>query len=251
MISPVNYGLMENTCSITDDWVYKGMKVVFLENHLIKIGILVDRGSDIFEFRYKPKDLDPLLRLPKGIRNPLQEQNQMPNLQGKFEEYYYGGWQETLPNSPVFNYRGAVLGQHGEVALVPWNYSIVKNDPDEVQLRVWIRLLKIPLLLEKTFTLKKDKPRLFISEKLTNEGGSHLDIMWGQHIAFGLPFLKEGVEIETNAKTFTADPGISEPRRFSPGTEYSWPMAGKTKTALIMQAKFREFRQILIRSFVI
>ena len=47
--------------------------------------------------------------------------------------------------------------------------------------------------------------------------------MWGQHIAFGLPFLKEGAEIETNAKTFTADPEMPEPRRFLPGKKYSWP----------------------------
>ena len=64
---------MKDTCTITDDWTYKGMKVVFLENQFLRIGILIDRGSDIFEFRYKPKDMDPLLRLAKGIRNPMLE----------------------------------------------------------------------------------------------------------------------------------------------------------------------------------
>lgn len=214
---------MENICTICDDWTFKGMKVVFLENHFLRIGVLVDRGSDIFEFTYKPHNLDPLLRLPKGIRNPQTENNHVPNLNGKFEEYYYGGWQETLPNSPTFNYKGAFLGQHGEVSLVPWKYSIIKNSSEEVQLKVWVRLLKLPLILEKTFTLKKDQARLFISERLTNEGGCDLDIMWGQHIAFGLPFLKEGAIIETNALKFKADPDIPEPRLFAPHKEFTWP----------------------------
>lgn len=226
---------MGKTCSICDDWTYKGMKVVFLENHFLRIGILVDRGSDIFEFTYKPLNLDPLLRLSKGIRNPLREQNHVPNSKGKFEEYYYGGWQETLPNSPTFNYKGTFLGQHGEVALVPWKYSIIKNCPEEVQLKVWVSLLKLPLILEKTFTLKKDEARLFISERLTNEGGCHLDIMWGQHIAFGLPFLKEGAKIETNAVNFKTDPEIPEPRRFATQKEFSWPY-GENQQGLSVNA---------------
>lgn len=220
---------MDNNCSISDDWKYKGMKVVFMENRFLRIGILVDKGSDIFEFRYKPKDLDPLLRLSKGIRNPLREQTHVPNANGKFEEYYYGGWQETLPNASGLHYKGTLLGQHGEVALVPWKYAITKNSKEKIQLKVWIRLSTLPLLLEKTFTLKKDEIRLSIKEKLTNEGGSSLDIMWGQHIAFGLPFLKEGVKIETNALKFKADPGMEPPRRFLPGKEFLWPYGENSK----------------------
>lgn len=212
-----------NSCTITDDWTYKGMKTVFLENNLLRVGILVDRGSDIFEFRYKPLDLDPLLRLPSGIRNPSNGLGPISNPESRFEEFYYGGWQEVLPNSPVFNYRGAVLGKHGEVSLVSWNYRILKDNPDEVQLKVWIDLVKMPLRLEKIFSLKKDEARVYISERLTNRGNITLDIMWGHHIAFGLPFLAEGAEIDTNAKIFTADTEMLEPKRFTPGKEYPWP----------------------------
>lgn len=210
-------------CSINDDWTYKDMQVVYLENNLLKIGVLVGRGSDIFEFRYKPRNIDPLLRLPKGIRNPLKEVTQMQNPSGKFEEYYYGGWQEAFPNSPVFNYRGKVLGQHGEASLNPWKYSILKNEKEEVILKVWTELLCMPLVMEKTLSLKKNDSRLNISEKLTNKGKTTLDIMWGHHIAFGLPFIKEGVKIDTNAKSFAAEPSMPENRRFKPGTKFNWP----------------------------
>jgi hypothetical protein len=65
---------------------------------------------------------------------------------------------------------------------------------------------------------------LHIDERLTNEGKTTLDIMWGHHIAFGLPFMKDGVQIETNAKTFSAEPSTPSDRKFKPGNEFNWPL---------------------------
>lgn len=211
-------------CSITDDWTYKGMRVLLMENKYLRIGILVDRGSDIFEFRFKPLDLDPLLRLPKGIKNPARDFSQMRDTQSQFEDYYYGGWQEILPNSPSFNYRGAVLGQHGEISLIPWKYAILKSAKDEVAVKVWTEPLRMPLLIEKTFSLKKDEAKLTITENLINQSKTSFDIMWGHHIAFGLPFLQDGAVIETNAQTFTAEASMLQQRRFKPGKVFTWPI---------------------------
>jgi hypothetical protein len=212
-------------CSVTDDWSLKGMKVVYLENAFLRIGILADRGSDIFEFKYKPLDLDFLLRLDKGIQNPAQVFTQMRDTHNQSEDYYYGGWQEILPNSPSFNYRGASLGLHGEVSLIPWKYAIVKNTAEEVAVKFWTRPLRMPLLIEKTLSLEKNSAQLKITEQLTNESGTQLDIMWGHHIAFGLPFLNEGASIDTNAKTMEVHDDIVAPRRYKAGKTYNWPQA--------------------------
>ena len=220
------------TCTISDDWTYKGMKVIFLENEYLRIGILADRGSDIFEFKYKPLDLDFLLRLPKGIKNPAHDFSQMRNTVNQFEDYYYGGWQEILPNSPTFNYRGALLGLHGEVSLIPWKYTILKDTEEEVSVKFRTRPLRMPLLIEKVLSMNKDDSKLRITEKLTNEGNTHLDIMWGHHIAFGLPFLKNGVSIETNAKTMEAEPSVADPRKFKTGKIFNWPMAENINGAI-------------------
>jgi hypothetical protein len=212
-------------CTITDDWTYKGMRVIFLENAFLRIGVLADRGSDIFEFKYKPLDLDFLLRLDKGIKNPAQDFSQMRNTNNQSEDYYYGGWQEILPNSPTLNYRGASLGLHGEVSLIPWKYAIVKESTEEVAVKFWTRPLRMPLLIEKILSIKKGDAKLTITEQLTNEGNTDLDIMWGHHIAFGLPFLKDGASIETNAATMVAEQAIDSPRRFVAGKEFAWPLA--------------------------
>ena len=212
-------------CQITDDWSYKGMKVVWMENEWLKIGILVDRGADIFEFRYKPNNLNFLLNLPGKLRNPQSDFSQMRDTKNQFEDYYYGGWQEVLPNSPTFNYRGASLGQHGEISLIPWKYSIIKDDPKEVKLKVWTQPLRYPIRIEKTLTLNQELATLIIDEILTNLSPTDLDLMWGHHVAFGLPFLREGVSIETNAKKMRTEVQMPEHRRFQPGQETPWPNA--------------------------
>lgn len=211
--------------SISDDWIYRGMNVVWMENDYLRIGILAGRGGDIFEFRYKPKDVDFLLRLTKGILNPNVDFSQMRDTPNQFEDYYYGGWQEILPNSPGFKYRGASLGQHGEVSLTPWKHAILENTPEKVSVKLWARPLRMPILIEKTLTLEAGKATLFIDEKLTNESRTHLDIAWGQHIAFGLPFLQEGAKITTNARRFFAEPLMPPQRRFQPGIELDFPKA--------------------------
>ena len=216
------------SCKITET-IIDGMRALYLENDQLKIGILIDRGSDIFEFKYKPKDIDFLLRLPKGICNPQTHFSQIRNTKNQFEYYYYGGWQVCLPNSPAFNYRGAELGQHGEVSLIPWEVNILENSTDCIRIQCNAQPLRIPIKIERTFSLTKDSPDLVIDEIVSNSGKTQLDIMWGQHIAFGLPFLEEGVKIETNAKTMKTEPAMPDWHRFKRGEIYSWPDV-KTKS---------------------
>ncbi len=212
-------------CTVSDDWTYKGMKVIFMENRFLKIGILADRGSDIFEFTYKPLGIDPLLRLEKGISNPNQQFSQIRNTTTQFEDYYYGGWQEILPNSASFTYKGAILGQHGEVSLIPWKYAIVQNDATEIAVKFWTEPLRLPLRITKILRMNASDAILYIEETLENRGGVELDIMWGHHIAFGLPFLKKGATVETNATQMLAEENMPENRLVAPGPYYQFPMA--------------------------
>jgi len=212
------------SCQLSESYI-DGMLSLHLENDLVRIGILVDRGSDIFEFRYKPKDIDFLLRLRKGIRNPQSVFSQIRKTANQFEDYYYGGWQVCLPNSPAFNYRGAELGQHGEVSLIPWQVEIVEESTELVSIKCSAEPLRIPIRIERTLSLKRDSTTLAVEEAVTNYSGTALDIMWGQHIAFGLPFLEDGVIIDTNAKTMEAESAMPEYHRFKRGEVYTWPNA--------------------------
>jgi hypothetical protein len=219
---PRNHG-----CRISDAWTYKGMRTLVMENELLRVTILVDKGSDIVEFRYKPRDLDFLLFAPGGIRNPQRE---MPSAFGDspYLDYFSGGWNEILPNGgPPTTYQGASFGQHGEISLIPWDYAILEDGPERVAVRLWVRPIRTPFFVEKTLMLEPGRAVLHIDEKLVNEGGQPLHLMWGQHIAFGRPFLEEGVVIDAPARQLRVHDDMPEfrPRRFQPGSHSAWPGA--------------------------
>jgi hypothetical protein len=94
-----------------------------------------------------------------------------------------------------------------------------------VAVKLWARPLRVPVLIEKTLALEASSATLHIDERLTSEAHTPLDIMWGHHIAFGLPFLRDGAVIETNARQFVADASMPSPRRFKPDVETDWPAA--------------------------
>jgi galactose mutarotase-like enzyme len=217
----------ETGCRISDEWTYKGLRTVILENDVLRVVILADRGSDIIEFRYKPYDVDFLLRRPHGIRSP-QDGNLDPLGDTAFIDYFSGGWCEILPNGGgPSHYKGAALGQHGEISLIPWRCAITADSPARVAVTLSVRPYRVPFALEKTLALEAGKAALFIEERLTNEAGEPLHCMWGQHIAFGNPFLREGAIIHAPGGRFLVHEVMThyEPRRFVPGSESVWPQA--------------------------
>jgi galactose mutarotase-like enzyme len=217
---PRNHG-----CRISDEWTFKGMRTLILENELLRVTVLLDRGSDIVEFRYKPLDLDFLHFGPQGLRNPAAE-TPSAFTDSPYLDVFNGGWNEILPNGgPPVVYKGAALGQHGEISLLPWRCAIVEDRPARVAARLAVRPLRTPFYLEKTLALAEGEATLFIAERLTNEGGEPLSLMWGHHIAFGRPFLEEGAVIDMPAQRFLVHGAMEgfEPRRFQAGVEGGWP----------------------------
>ncbi len=173
-----------------------GMRAIILENETLRVGVLIERGSDIFEFCYKPRDVDAIWLTPRGIQQPTAYLSTAADPSGTFFDYDFGGWQEILPNGGApANYDGAQFGQHGEVAQLPWDAAILQDEAEGVTLRVRVRAQKTPFLLEKTLHLDRRTPRLAIAESLVNECPMAVPAMWGQHLAFGAPFLEPGSQI--------------------------------------------------------
>lgn len=215
-----------SACNITDQWSYQGLRTVILENDLLRVVILVDKGSDIIEFRYKPTNTDFLLHMPDGVRSPKAGACGLGDL--SFIDTYSGGWNEILPNGGgPSSYKGAQFGQHGEVSVMPWKYAIIEDSSDHIAVKLWVRPHRTPFYLEKILSLETGTAVLHIEENLTNEAGEEMHCMWGQHIAFGNPFLLEGARIFAPAKKIIVHEVMEnyEPRRFAPGKSFPWPNA--------------------------
>lgn len=185
--SPRNHG-----CRITVGTI-EGLDVVVLENATLRVGVLAGKGADVFEFRYKPRDADPLWRAPNGIVNPARGTPTSSLADGAFMDAYEGGWQELFPTlgAPA-EFHGVQLGEHGEVALLPWDVRIDRDDPEGVSVTFSVACRRTPFRLRRTLSLAGDAAVLRIDEEAENTGAEELDFMWGHHPVLGAPFLAPG-----------------------------------------------------------
>lgn len=214
-----NYG-----CRISDDWTYRGLRVLVMENDLLRVSILLDKGSDIFEFLYKPLDLDFLWRSPTGVRRPPWLDS-FADPVGPFLDYHEGGWQEVFPNGGrVCEYQGAHFGLHSEVWALPWHHQIIADGVDSVSAKLWVRCVRTPFLLEKTLTLQRGEPALEITETVTNEGEVEIPFMWGHHPALASQFVDRHATIRMPNCQVVCDANVDQASRFNPGQCFPWPI---------------------------
>lgn len=222
-------------CRLTTDLTFRGMRTVVLENQLLRITVLIDKGTDIIEFLYKPRDLDLMWRSPLGVRNPAKIVASSARSDGAFLDFFQGGWQEILPNGGApATHANAEFGLHGEISLVPWEYQITEDHPGRVSLRLWVRTYRTPFYLEKSFTLIEHQPVLLISERLVNEGHERLPFMWGHHPGFGAPLLEAGARIHLPAeKLVVHEPDYHPNARLEPAYQGAWPLARSKEGEMI------------------
>jgi Domain of unknown function (DUF4432) len=181
----------------TDEYGWHGHRLVVMENSLLRIGILASKGADIVEFRYKPRDMDVLWHAPQAISPPGQYISSVASSQGAFLDYYAGGWQEIFPNGgPATKYKGAELGEHGEVALLPWDVRVCEDSPQRVEIEFSVETFRTPFRLTRRMILEEQASVVQLKERVTNLGEEDLALAWGHHPVFGAPFLEAGCVID-------------------------------------------------------
>jgi hypothetical protein len=139
------------------------------------------------------------------------------------------GWWDVFPNGGApSSYRGAEFGEHGEVALLPWDVEILEDTPNEVAVRLSVRTQRFPAYLEKVVRMKAAEPRISVQLALRNLTSLDLDAMWGCHLAFSKPFLQPGATlvIEEGARVLPHHAPINETgrRRVAGSKSGRWPM---------------------------
>ncbi|MEM2358855.1 MAG: aldose 1-epimerase [Nitrososphaerota archaeon] len=215
---------MTMVCRISTLWKYRDMRTLIIENSRIRLVILLDKGADIIELRYKPLDLDLMWHSPTGWRNPVMETSPNPNNMGGFLDYYGGGWQDIVPSAggASVTHRGAALGIHGESSMLPWSCEILEDGVEEVSAHLWVEGVRYPFRLDKWIEVRRDEEKLYVRERLSNPSNQALEYSWLQHPSFGEPFLepKCKIRIPTPAEVIVLEG--EHLGRLQPGT-YEWP----------------------------
>jgi len=212
-------------CRVSDAWTYRGLKTVILENELLRIVVLADKGADVYQFVHKPTDTDFMWRTPWGVRDPRPFTPTTGSPPGLWLDMYEGGWQTIAPTGGVpADYRGAEIGQHCEATLMPWDVEIVDDSPERAAARFSVRTYRTPFYIEKTLSLTAGSPVLTVEEAVVNEAEEDSECVWGQHIALGAPFLGPECRLDLpGARVHNLGEGAETERRLAEGKDGEWP----------------------------
>lgn len=214
-------------CRISDAWTFRGLKTVILENELLRVVVLADKGADIYELVHKPTDTDFMWRTPWGVRDPRRFIPSTGWPEGIWQDVYEGGWQTLAPTGgPPMNYAGAEIGQHSEATTMPWDVQIIDDTPERVSARFWVRTYRTPFFIEKTLSLDAGAAILTVQETVVNEAEEEADCVWGQHIALGPPFLSPDCRLDIAGGGFVVPgEGDQATRRLKSDQSGRWPIA--------------------------
>lgn len=237
------------------DTTYHNMRALVIENEQLRVTILLDKGTDIVEFLHKPTDTDFMWKSPIGWKSNQNFVQTTQNEISGFMDYFGGGWQECFPSGgPYTKYKGTEIGLHGEVCTIPWEATIIKDTPEEVEVVCRVRTYRTPFFLEKTFRLKRNSGVLEMHEKITNEGEEDLPYMWGHHPAFGEAILDESCRVDIPAKKVETHTTVQDAQtsQFEPGVSGEWPHlqnnSGKTIDNSIIPPKSQKTHDLLFLS---
>lgn len=201
----------------------RGYRALRLENGLIGITVLVDKGADIYEFTHIPSGMDVLWKTPWGLKLMTAHSDSSGVA---WRDRYEGGWQLLLPSAgAACVHRGVEIPHHGEACVSSWEVVRAEGGASaELELR--LSLSRLPLVIERRMALKDGQASLEITERVTNEGPDVVEYMWAHHPAIGAPFLGPGSILQTGAQTFVADDAFaSEWSPVEPGSRHPWPNA--------------------------
>ncbi len=212
---------------VDDGWTYRGLRTVVLENEVLRAVILADKGADISSLVHKPSDTEFLWRSPWGVRDPRRYVPTDGDGLGVWIDHYEGGWQTVLPagGGPV-SYQGASFGIHGEANLMPWDHQILEEGPHAASVRFRVKLARSPFEVTREVSLEAGRPTLTVRQSVSNVGADPFDIVWGEHIALGAPFLADGCILDHPGGTVHVHASDMGPTsRLEPGSATPWPHA--------------------------
>ncbi|RZM17805.1 MAG: hypothetical protein EOO88_42380, partial [Pedobacter sp.] len=140
-----------------------------------------------------------------------------------YDENFWGGIDELLPNDIPEKVDGIGYPDHGELWTTQLQYEI-----NEDRILVFGRLEKSGLYYSKSIALQADSPKIKLSYCLRNESEFTRHFLWKLHAALKI---ERGDRLISNAKK--AKVVYPESSRFSLSEEFEWPMVEGVDAAIV------------------
>jgi galactose mutarotase-like enzyme len=206
------------------DW--EGHALLELDSTELTVTISLSRGAEFLEIRDKDTDVDILWHGHDDVRRNRVAPATIALPSGSFLDHFAGGWQVVFPSAHFpTTIAGAPVGQHGEVALLPWHLDEVGESAHEVWAELHVDARRVPVRMTRRVTLSGR--RLTIADTIENRSGQSLQVQWGHHLALGGLMAHPGsVVVLPEGSRFTVPRDSSGSYRYASG-EYSWPRVTK------------------------
>lgn len=200
------------SCQLTVETWWEDFKVITLENELIEVVLMPQRGGEIHQIRWKNNGFDFLCEgrpdMP-DIRVPEPNTPLTPAENAAFSNFY-----TMFPNAgPQQSYLGYQYEFHGDIRSVGWEYQIWSNDEAKIILELKATCKELPFQLKRTVTLEHGSSSLDFKDELSHVGqvgGDRLPFIYGFHPYFSIPFLAQGTQFRVDGQTLFELPSREE-----------------------------------------
>lgn len=185
-----------------EELVVRGWDVLRLTSDTLQVDLVPALGGTVISLRRRADDLELLWQTPWGLRH----QGSL-TLTGSAEVSMYGshpgGWHSIFPNGgDSATAHGAEWGYDGEARLTWLDWTM-----DDGALVLGGRLVRSPFTLTRSVRLADDQ--ITITDTVVNVGAEHVDVMWGQQIAFGEALIGRDTVVVSGSTTVRPDTRIA------------------------------------------
>lgn len=200
------------TVRVSDEWAYRGLQALVLENEELRVVILPELGGKIWQITGVRTNRDFLWH------NPRVGPRQVP-FGSNYDDNFFGGWDELFPNDVAEQLADELFPDHGELWSSPWSWSIEQENEHGAAVRLTLRTPISGCLIEKRVVLESAQASLQLHYRLTNTLPRELPYLWKQHLAVPV---SEKARIGIGATSMYLE-HFGRPRAGQPGETYAWP----------------------------
>jgi hypothetical protein len=188
------------------------VQAVLLESDWLRASVLPEVGAKIYDLIWKAAGRNLLWHNPRILPQTYP-------IDGNFDNYWCGGWDDGFPTCDPCEYRGESFPGLGELRSVKWQVKDSGADREKVFVKLFAFGPISPVRAEKTVTLLAHSPVLQMGYEITNLGPLPLEFIWGTHPALEA---HEHLILRIPAKTGIVGQA-TDPRLGEPGQRYAWP----------------------------